>query len=258
MRSLNILVAEDDDQNQAMLKLILARRGHRVKSAWNGFQAIDAVKAETFDIVLMDVHMPEMDGLEATRQIRIWENKKQHVPIVILTGSVPPQVSYSYKLAGADTFLSKPFDVKRLDLLITVIASETPNSTPTVSSYDMDAPVDELAALDEQDALERFDGDAQMYRENLAEFVKGLSNRMERLSQALTEHKWEEVSILAHNLKGVSANFGARRLSVLAYRLDEYSHQQKSRQVLKTFQEISQHLPELHEAAIKILTQNKL
>jgi HPt (histidine-containing phosphotransfer) domain-containing protein len=122
----------------------------------------------------------------------------------------------------------------------------------------MDILLDELATLDEQDALERFGGDHQMYRENLAEFIKGLPGRMERLGRSMAAQQWEDVSLQAHNLKGVSANFGASRLSVLAYRLDEYSHHQKYSQALETFQELGQHLMELNETATKFLTQNKL
>ena len=110
MRILNILIAEDDDQNQAMMKLILVRQGHKVKSAWNGLLALEAVKKENFDLIFMDVQMPQMDGLEATRQIRIWENKKVHTTIVIITGSVPQNITEEYKSVGADTFILKPFD----------------------------------------------------------------------------------------------------------------------------------------------------
>lgn len=258
MRSLYILIAEDDDQNQAMLKLILTRRGHQVKSAWNGLQALEAVKTELFDVVLMDVHMPEMDGLEATRQIRLWENKKQHVPIVILTGSVPPQISDGYKNAGADTFIAKPFDVKRLDSLINVIASEPQSSILVASIYNLDSSLDGLLALDEDDALSRFDGDMEMYRDTLVEFMRGLPARLERLDQALAAQQWDDVSVQAHNLKGVSANFGASVLSVLAYRLDEYSHKQKSNQALEIFHEINLHMPMLNETVNKFLAKNKL
>lgn len=258
MRSLKILIAEDDDQNQAMLKLILAHRGHNVKSAWTGLQALNAVKAELFDVVLMDVHMPEMDGLEATRQIRIWENQKQHVPIVILTGSVPPQVSQSYKTIGADTFLAKPFDVKRLDALINVFASEELNLPKEMDVYKMDDSIRDLPTLDESDALVRFGGDMAMYHENLAEFVRGLPVRMQGMRLALLENRWEDVSLQAHNLKGVSANFGAKALSQLAWRLDDYSHKQEASQVLSIFEKIDQHLSELNDSAAKIINQNKL
>lgn len=258
MRSLQILVAEDDPQNQAMMKLLLVRRGHRVKSVWSGIQALEAVKLENFDLVLMDIQMPEMGGLEATRLIREWENSQRHVLIAILSASVPTQVIESYKSFGADTFLTKPFDLKRLDLLLNLIANEPMQATPGASYYDMDAPLHELPLLDEQEALSRFDGDVQLFHENLAEFLKGLPARLERMQEGLTAQKWEDLSIQAHNLKGVAANFGALQLSVLAYRLDEYSRQKKTGLTQKTFQKITQHLPLLVESARKIVNQERL
>ncbi|MCX6064568.1 MAG: response regulator [Chloroflexi bacterium] len=257
MRSLYILIAEDDDQNQAMMKLILMRRGHRVKSAWNGVQALEAVKKESFDLVFMDVQMPEMDGLEATRQIRAWEDRKRRVPIVILTGSAPSQTSDNYKAAGADTFLSKPFDMKRLELVINVIASEDFAHSSSESIYQMDGSISELPTIDKMEALSRFDGDMQMYIENLVEFMKGLPFRLDQIKRALAEQQWDDISVHAHNLKGVAANFGATQLSVLAYRLDEYSHQQQSEQVKTTFHEISQHLLILNIIAEKLISQNR-
>lgn len=256
MRSLYILIAEDDDQNQAMMKLILMRRGHRVKSAWNGIQALEAVKKENFDLIFMDIQMPEMDGLEATRQIRAWEDNKRRVPIVILTGSAPSQTD-GYKAAGADTYLSKPFDMKRLELVINVIASENFTQPSSESMYQMDGSLSELPTIDKMEALSRFDGDTQMYFESLFEFMKGLPFRLDRIKQALAEQQWDEISVQAHNLKGVAANFGAMQLSVLAYRLDEYSHQQQSEKVKTTFQEISQHLLILNKIASKLISQNQ-
>ncbi len=253
MRSLNILIAEDDVQNQAMLKLILTRRGHQVKSVWNGLQALEAVKKENFDLVLMDVQMPEMDGLEATRQIRKWEKNIHRLPIVLLTAAVPIKIGETYKNAGADTYLAKPFDVKRLELVISVIASDVPNSSPETSIYNMDGTIDNLSTIDEQDGLERFDGDVKMYCETLSEFINGIPARVDHLQQAFDARQWKSISLQAHNLKGVSANFGACFLSVLAYRLDEYSSQQAQEKTLNTLQEIVQHLPTLNETAGKII-----
>ena len=226
-----------------------------MSSAWNGLQAVEAIKAESFDVALMDVQMPEMDGLEATRQIRAWEGAKKHLPIVILTGSVPTEISDTYKIAGADTFIAKPFDIKRLELLINIMASEEPNASQTISIYDMDRELSELAVLDEDDALSRFDDDVDMFHDNLSEFIKGIPARLERLNESITSGQWQDVSLQAHNLKGVSANYGAKVLSVLAYRLDEYSHAQRSIEALNVFNEIEQHLPVITEAANNVITK---
>lgn len=114
MRNLNILIAEDDAQNQAILKLILVRRGHRVKSAWNGIQAVEAVKAEHFDLVLMDVQMPEMDGLEATRSIRSKYPTAHQPRIVAMTANAMQGDREECLAAGMNDYVSKPIQVKEL------------------------------------------------------------------------------------------------------------------------------------------------
>jgi two-component system sensor histidine kinase/response regulator len=257
MRTLKILVAEDDDQNQAMMKLILVRQGHRVKSAWNGLAALEAVKSENFDLVFMDVQMPEMDGLEATRQIRRWENNKKHIPIVILTGSVPQTITEEYKNAGADTFILKPFDVKRITLLIELIASESESGSPKEPHKKQAETLTDIPILDMQDALLRFNNDRHFYLDNLSEFIQSLPDRQEKLDQALKTQNWTDLATYAHNLKGVAANFGAKQLSTLASDLDGYCQDRKIRLAGKTIREIHQNIATLAEAANKITEQQR-
>ena len=257
MRTLKILVAEDDDQNQAMMKLILVRQGHRVKSAWSGLAALEAVKSENFDLVFMDVQMPEMDGLEATRQIRRWENNKKHIPIVILTGSVPQTITEEYKNAGADTFILKPFDVKRITMLVELIASESETDSTKENHKKQDDPFTDIPILDMQDSLLRFNNDTRFYLDNLNEFLQSLPERQEKLDQALKTQNWHDIATYAHNLKGVSANFGAKQLSILASNLDEYCQGRKIRLARKTIREISPNISSLTEAANKINEQQR-
>jgi CheY-like chemotaxis protein len=257
MRVLNILVAEDDDQNQAMMKLILHRQGHKVKCAWNGLAALEAVKTDNFDLVFMDVQMPEMDGLEATRQIRRWENNKSHVPIVILTGSVPQKVTEDYKNAGADTFILKPFDVKRITLLIEIIASESVTGLPQETHQHPENISSDNPLLDMQDSLPRFNNDTDFYLENLQEFILSFPERLEKLDLALKTRDWHDLAIYAHNIKGVAANFGAEQLSDLASLLDHYSQLHKIRLAGKTIREIHQNIIELTEIANNIIEQKR-
>ena len=255
MRVLNILVAEDDDQNQAMMKLILHRQGHKVKSAWNGRAALEAVKTDNFDLVFMDVQMPEMDGLEATRQIRQWENNKKHIPIVILTGSVPQNVTDEYKNAGADTFILKPFDVKRITLLIEIIASESEAGFTEETHQHSEDTSSDIPLLNMQDSLPRFNNDAAFYLDNLQEFIQSFPERLGKLDLALKTRNWHDLAIYAHNIKGVAANFGAEQLSNLASLLDDYSQLHKTRLAGKTIREINQNILKLTEIANKILEQ---
>ncbi|HEX6033670.1 MAG TPA: response regulator [Anaerolineales bacterium] len=116
--SLKILVADDDPLGRRLMHLILTSEGHQVDLAANGLEALEAIKHNQFDIVFMDLHMPDMDGLEASRQIRAWEGGNSHTFIVALTASYLPEIGQDLFDAGMDNYISKPLDVAQLQRLL--------------------------------------------------------------------------------------------------------------------------------------------
>jgi CheY-like chemotaxis protein len=107
---LNILVADDVQQNLDLLALILRERGHKITLAHDGHEAVDLARERQFDLILMDVQMPGMDGLTATRQIRQYEQEKHQppIPVIALTASVFQDDRFAARDAGMDGFASKP------------------------------------------------------------------------------------------------------------------------------------------------------
>ncbi|WP_020590682.1 ATP-binding protein [Kiloniella laminariae] len=116
--SLHILIAEDNQINQMLLTKFLSKKGHRIDVVVNGKEAFQFVKHQTPDVVLMDIQMPDMDGIEATRKIRSLEGEKGTVPIIAVTANAMQGDRDSYIAAGMDDYLSKPVDFKRLIELI--------------------------------------------------------------------------------------------------------------------------------------------
>ena len=116
--SLKILVTDDDDLSRRLMRVILTQEGHRVEVAANGIEALEAVKNNTFDIVFMDLHMPDMDGMEASRQIRAWESGDSHTFIVALTASYLPEIGQALFDSGIDNYISKPFEVAQIQKLL--------------------------------------------------------------------------------------------------------------------------------------------
>lgn len=116
--ALRILVADDDLLAQRMMQVLLGREGHRVEVVSNGLEAFDAVKFRKFDLVFMDLQMPIMDGMEASRRIREWENGSEHTFIVALTASYLPEEGQRLFEAGIDNYLSKPFDLTHIEQLL--------------------------------------------------------------------------------------------------------------------------------------------
>ena len=124
VRALRILLAEDNTVNQRLVTRVLERRGHSVAVAVDGRQAVEAVRAERFDLVLMDVQMPEMDGFEATAVIREREaSTGKHLPIVALTAHAMKGDEERCREAGMDAYLTKPLDRTRLIQLTEALAA---------------------------------------------------------------------------------------------------------------------------------------
>jgi len=111
---LTVLVAEDNPVNQKLTTTLLTRWGHRVILAHNGVEALDRVRTEACDVVLMDVHMPGMDGLEATRRIRSMGGDRAGIPIIAMTADVLEGDDASCREAGMDDYVSKPVDPAKL------------------------------------------------------------------------------------------------------------------------------------------------
>lgn len=117
--SLKVLVADDDILNQRMMQLLLRHEGHVVDVVSNGLEAFDAVKFQEFDIVLMDLQMPVMDGIEASHRIREWEeNGDQHTFIVALTADYLPEQGQRLFEAGIDNYIPKPFEMEHLQRML--------------------------------------------------------------------------------------------------------------------------------------------
>jgi CheY-like chemotaxis protein len=116
--SLKVLVADDDVLNQRLMKVLLTREGHDVDVVSNGLEAFDAIKFQKFDIVFMDLRMPEMDGVEASRRIRAWEEGRQPTFIVALTAGYIPEQGQELFEAGIDNYIPKPFEMEHLQRMM--------------------------------------------------------------------------------------------------------------------------------------------
>ena len=205
--SLRILLAEDNPVNQMVAMGILRKDGHRVDVAANGIEALAAARERDYDIVLMDVRMPEMDGLEATREIRALPGGRGRVPIVALTASAMGGDRERFLDAGMDDYLAKPIDRAKLAAALRRIgrgpevAADTPGAfDETLIGEFVDAiGVDAFAELA---ASQRLDARARMTR------VTEAAAALERES---------------HDLKSTFATFGALGVRDLARAIEEHA-----------------------------------
>jgi CheY-like chemotaxis protein len=122
-RKLHVLVAEDSPVNQKLAAALVQKLGHEVVLANNGQEALSAWESQPFDLILMDIQMPEMDGLEATRKIRQKEQQRgTHVPIIAVTAHVLPEDREKCLQAGMDEYLGKPVNAKALAKVMEAVA----------------------------------------------------------------------------------------------------------------------------------------
>jgi two-component system, sensor histidine kinase and response regulator len=121
--SLTILLAEDNLVNQRVAMTMLGKMGHRITLATNGLEAVEQWRQNDFDLILMDVQMPGMTGLQATAQIRQEEKQGAHIPIVAMTASAMTEDRDRCLAAGMDDFISKPVSYKSIEQVITATFS---------------------------------------------------------------------------------------------------------------------------------------
>jgi two-component system, sensor histidine kinase and response regulator len=220
---LKILVVEDNHLNQKMIYTYLTRQAHTVQLAGNGLEAIETLKSHTFDLIFMDVQMPIMDGLEATRKIREMEGQNNRTPIIAMTAYALQGDNQRCLEAGMDDYISKPLDTRRL---IQVIYSWSKKKTgklqlPDKALTSQGNKPDSI--LDLNAALPRFSNDFQFYKTLLDELIDSLPARVEELESLYNDKKWVRLADQAHNLKGVAANFGLMRMSALAGQIDDFA-----------------------------------
>ncbi|HWB40156.1 MAG TPA: response regulator [Gemmatimonadales bacterium] len=216
VRRLRILLAEDNPVNQKLALGILTKRGHAVRVAQNGREAVEAVEQEPFDLVLMDVHMPEMGGFEATGRIRQRERVHgDHLPIVALTARAMAGDRERCLEAGMDDYLTKPVKVKDL---LEIIARLVPNGTAGAGAP-AEAPGD--AGFGARVLRDRFDGDLDLLRIVAETFLESTPPLLAELREAVAAGDTPTVQRLGHRLRGSLANFGADEAVAAALRLEK-------------------------------------
>ncbi len=215
-----ILLAEDSVANQLVATAILRRQGYSVDVANDGREAVEKFTAGGHDLILMDLRMPRMDGLEATAAIRALPGGT-HIPIVAMTANVLQQDVDRCLAAGMDDFVAKPVDKARL---LDVLASRLPGvpdgdaGSPGDDRQDPAAPAESAEPLIDEDVIRQLSDDVteEAVPSMLQMFMSEASARSESLRQALADSAVERLQDEAHTLKSCAGTFGAARLQVLA------------------------------------------
>jgi two-component system, sensor histidine kinase and response regulator len=218
--SFRILLVEDNVVNQKLALRLLEKRGYFLRVAGNGKEALKSLEKESFDLILMDVQMPEMDGLEATVHIRRTEQGSgRHVPILAMTAHAMTGDQERCLQAGMDGYISKPIQSQELFEAIDRLLSSG------AAGVAGDGSASSLQASDQQDfdkreAMTRVGGDEKLLRELAKLFLDTVPEQMSVLRSALEREDGPASHCAAHGLKGAAGTMGARAVFAAAARVE--------------------------------------
>jgi PAS domain S-box-containing protein len=214
-RTLRVLVAEDNPTNQALVSALLKQKGHRVTIVGNGRLAADRAVLESFDVILMDVQMPEMGGLEATAVIRDHERTAGgHVPIVALTARAMAGDREQCLAAGMDAYVSKPLRPDELFSAIDSVVSGQPDTTtPSAPAAG--------GSVDRKSLLTAFGGRMDLLKHVVDVFLEDTPSILTRLKGGLENNNAADVTSAAHALKGSVGLFSQGEAYECARRLEQ-------------------------------------
>jgi CheY-like chemotaxis protein len=224
--SVSVLVVDDNSINLTVALGFLSTHSIFPDTAMNGFEAIEKVKAKSYDLVFMDHMMPGMDGVEATKRIREMGGGFKTLPIVALSANAVSGAYETFMEAGMNDFISKPIEAAQLNAML---LKHLPPEKVTVSKPGEEAAGTEEALLEELARIEGLDVDAGLshiggnkpaYIRILRQFCAEFDGYIADIKRFWAEEQWGEYSIRLHAMKGVFANIGVESISKWAYTLE--------------------------------------
>ncbi len=245
-RALRLLLAEDNLVNQKLAVRLLEKQGHTVVVAADGREAVEAAGRQPFDLVLMDVQMPEMDGFEATAAIRQAERGTgRHVPILAMTAYAMKGDRERCLEAGMDGYVSKPIQGRELSEMIErlVASSGSPENKETPA---------QSAVLDREEIKERVGGDTKLLRELIELFFADCPRMWQNVRDALSLGDAVKLSRAAHTLKGSVGVFGAKSAREAAEHVEQLARSGNLAQAAEAITQLEAELERLKPTLLEL------
>jgi two-component system, sensor histidine kinase and response regulator len=248
-RNLNILLVEDNVVNQTLATRLLEKRGHSVFVAGNGKKALQALENGNFDVILMDVEMPEMNGFDATRAIREGERSSgSHIPIIAMTAHAMSGDKERCLKAGMDSYISKPVSSDELFATIEKLTGKA----ATIESADQKIP-----SLDRDKLMERMGGDEGLLRELVAIFFEESPKSLARIKDAVINNQSRALEQEAHTLKGSVGNFEAGQAAAAAFKLEQMGRSEELAGAEEALADLEKELARVRDFLSQIIRDDK-
>lgn len=225
---LHVLLVEDNAVNQKLAMRLLEKMGHQVTLAVNGQEGVLAAERESFDIILMDIQMPVLGGVEAARAIRARESREgKRTPIVAMTAHALAGDREKYLNSGMDGYVSKPVNPEQLRSEIARLTA--PAAGDAEATQNKREPT---AAIDMAQLMLRVGEDRELLRELIELFRQDFPNQLEALRQSAGAGEMNRLARVAHTLKGMLANLAAMQAAGAAARLEQIGKQESREEVV--------------------------
>jgi|GEM_PF-4626330 len=244
---LRIMVADDNHINQKVIASLLNKMGHRADLVSNGKEAVEAYKLVPYDLILMDVQMPELDGFEACRQIRALEQTKGgHTPIIAITAHARKADRDQCLSAGMDDYVSKPIMPADLKGAIARRMAGV-KSTPAALAAPAEAPI-QADVLNIREALALVAGNRELLCDIARVFVGQYPRMLEEARQSLARSDYQSLGAAAHKLASSVGQLGGQRAFFAAKQLERVSEEANPPNASKALTELEEELQSLHSA----------
>jgi CheY-like chemotaxis protein/HPt (histidine-containing phosphotransfer) domain-containing protein len=235
-----VLIAEDQHVNQRVAQQLVRRLGYAADLVSNGLEAIEAVERQDYAVVLMDIQMPEMDGLQAARWITQRRGAGRRPRLVAMTANAMPGDREACLAAGMDGYVAKPIELgalaaalrgaglspmppDRAEASVPLPPPPPPLRVPRADPQDLDSPVLDRARLAELRSLDDDEVAAPLLTELVARFLAEAPGHVEALRLALALGQAPDLAARAHRLLSVTDNLGARRMAVLCAEIEQHA-----------------------------------
>ena len=265
-KAARILVADDHHVNQQLAVMLVERLGYRADVVANGQEAIEALSRMSYDAILMDCHMPQIDGYEATRAIRGSEGQTRHTPIIAMTANAMTGDREKCLNAGMDDYLSKPLRPEELErVLAHWLQQEVQHQGPEKPSLTPPPPAPDILVGKPQplqainlNTLQQWEEMAgKEFVVKMAEkFLEDATDCITAIEHAIDNHEAISLTETAHGLKGICRNMGADVLAQVAYELEQASAGNADGDLPAFLSKISQEFQRV-QAALKEVTSTR-